>query len=57
MQIVGDQKVRIIPDLIVNGAGASGASMTDALLGIILRGQIGGNGGHGNSQTPGASKS
>lgn len=45
MQIVGDEKVRIIPDLIVNGAGASGASMTDALLGMILRNQIGGNGG------------
>ncbi|HKZ71096.1 MAG TPA: flotillin family protein [Anaerolineales bacterium] len=58
MQIIGDQKVRIIPDLIVNGAGASGASMTDALLGMILRSQIGPtNGGNSNSQTPGANKS
>ena len=45
MQIIGDQKVRIIPDLIVNGAGSSGASMTEALLGMILRSQMNGNGG------------
>lgn len=47
MQIIGDQKVRIIPDLIVNGAGASGASMTDALLGMILRSQMNGSGNSG----------
>jgi uncharacterized membrane protein YqiK len=45
MQIVGNEKVRVIPDLIVNGGGASSAtSMTDALLGIILQGQLGKNG-------------
>ncbi|MBI3242632.1 MAG: flotillin family protein [Chloroflexi bacterium] len=49
MQIIGDQRVRIIPDLIVNGAGASGASMTDALLGMILRSQMNGNGASGGS--------
>ncbi len=48
MQIIGDQKVRIIPDLIVNGGTASGgAGMTDALLGMILRSQMNGNGASG----------
>lgn len=49
MQIIGDQKVRVIPELMVNGGGAnSGTSMTDALLGIILQGQLSKNGGNGN---------
>lgn len=38
MQIVGDQKVRIIPDIAVNGAGGGqGGSIVEALLGVMLR--------------------
>ncbi|MBZ0281556.1 MAG: flotillin family protein [Anaerolineae bacterium] len=38
MQIIGDQKVRIIPDIAVNGGGQSGGSgVVDALLGVMLR--------------------
>lgn len=52
MQIIGDQKVRVIPELMVNGGGAnSGTSMTDALLGIILQGQLSKNGGNGNGSS------
>ncbi|MDZ4767138.1 MAG: SPFH domain-containing protein [Chloroflexota bacterium] len=43
MQIVGERGVRIIPDIMVNGGGANGTgggSMVDALLGIVLAGQM-----------------
>ncbi|MBL8160834.1 MAG: flotillin family protein, partial [Anaerolineae bacterium] len=40
MQIVGDQQVRIIPDIMVGGQGAGGGSMVDALLGVMLRSEI-----------------
>ncbi|MBI1281185.1 MAG: flotillin family protein [Anaerolineaceae bacterium] len=39
MQIVGDQKVRIIPDIAVNGNG-QGGSVVEALLGVMLRGEL-----------------
>jgi uncharacterized membrane protein YqiK len=41
MQIVGDQKVRVVPDVAVSGGGA-GAGLTEALLGILLKGQTNG---------------
>jgi uncharacterized membrane protein YqiK len=41
MQIVGDQKVRIIPDIAVNGGGAQGSGgIVEALLGVMLRQEI-----------------
>jgi uncharacterized membrane protein YqiK len=39
MQIIGDQKVRVVPDVSVTGAG-SGASLTDGLLGVLLRREV-----------------
>jgi uncharacterized membrane protein YqiK len=39
MQIVGDQKVRIIPDIAVNGNG-QGGGVVEALLGVMLRGEL-----------------
>lgn len=36
MQIVGDQRVRVVPDVSVTGAGGS-AGLTEALLGQLLR--------------------
>jgi hypothetical protein len=44
MQIIGDQKVRIIPDITVSGSGAGGGSMAEAMLGMLLRGQVNGGG-------------
>ncbi len=44
MQIIGDQKVRVVPDVSVSGQTGAGAGLTDALLGMILRSQLGGNG-------------
>jgi len=38
MQIVGDQKVRVVPDVAVSGNGA-GLGMVDGLLGMMLRRQ------------------
>jgi uncharacterized membrane protein YqiK len=43
MQIVGESKVRIVPDVAVNGA-SGGAGMVDGLLGVMLRGQANGHG-------------
>lgn len=40
MQIVGDQKVRIIPEIAVNGSGQGGGSLVEALLGVMLRGEM-----------------
>jgi uncharacterized membrane protein YqiK len=37
MQIVGDQKVRVVPDVSVSGAGSS---LTDGLLGVLLRREV-----------------
>jgi uncharacterized membrane protein YqiK len=39
IQIIGDQKVRIIPDIAVNGSG-QGGSLVEALLGIVLRSEL-----------------
>ncbi len=39
MQIIGDQKVRIIPDIAVNGSGQGGGAV-EALLGMMLRGEL-----------------
>ena len=39
MQIVGDQKVRVVPDVSVTGAGG-GASLTEGLLGVLLRREV-----------------
>jgi uncharacterized membrane protein YqiK len=42
MQIIGDQGVRIIPDIAVNGGGSGqgGNSLVEALLGIILKSEM-----------------
>src|SRR5260221_10048194 len=42
MQIVGDRKVRIVPDVAVSGANAS-PGMVDGLLGLMLRNQTNGS--------------
>ena len=39
MQIVGDQKVRVVPDVAVSGTG-SGAGLAEGLLGMLLRGEV-----------------
>jgi uncharacterized membrane protein YqiK len=39
MQTVGERNVRIVPDVAVNGAGAS-PGMVDGLIGMMLRHQI-----------------
>jgi uncharacterized membrane protein YqiK len=44
MQIIGDQKVRIIPDITVSGQGAGGSSLAEAMLGMLLRDRADGNG-------------
>lgn len=41
MQVVGDQKVRIVPDVAVSGSG-SALGLTEGLLGVMLRQQAGG---------------
>jgi uncharacterized membrane protein YqiK len=41
MQTVGERNVRIVPDVAVNGAGAS-PGLVDGLLGMMLRQQTGG---------------
>jgi uncharacterized membrane protein YqiK len=40
MQIIGDQRVRIIPDILVNGGGQGGGSIVEGLLAVILRNQL-----------------
>ncbi len=47
MQIVGDQKVRVVPDVAVSGS-QGGTGLTEALLGLLLRGQSRENGGGPN---------
>ena len=42
MQIIGDQKVRVVPDVAVTGA-QGGAGLTEALLGMLLKGQSSGS--------------
>jgi uncharacterized membrane protein YqiK len=39
MQIIGDQKVRVVPDVSVTGAGG-GTSLTEGLLGVLLRREV-----------------
>ena len=39
MQIVGDSKVRIVPDVAVNGANGTGG-LVDGLLGVLLKQQV-----------------
>ncbi|MCK6579311.1 MAG: flotillin family protein [Anaerolineae bacterium] len=40
MQQVGENSIRIIPDVLVSGGGAGGGSMVEALLGVILSNQL-----------------
>lgn len=40
MQIVGDQKVRVVPDVAVSGSGGA-LGLTEGLLGLLLRKQAG----------------
>jgi len=52
MQIIGDQRVRIIPEILVGqGNGASGAGITDALVGVLLRDQLAGKNPEGGNLT------
>ncbi len=39
MQIIGDQNVRVVPDVSVSG-NASGGGLTEALLGMLLKNQL-----------------
>lgn len=48
MQIVGDRRVRVVPDVAVSGNG-SGAGLVDGLLGMMLHNQNHNGNGH---QTP-----
>ncbi len=41
MQIIGERGVRVIPDIMVNGGNNGGGTIADALLGIVLREQLG----------------
>jgi uncharacterized membrane protein YqiK len=41
MQIIGDQRVKIIPDVMVNGGGQGSGGVAEALLALILREQGG----------------
>ena len=42
MQIIGERGVRVIPDIMVNGGANGGSgSMVEALLGVILKEQLG----------------
>jgi uncharacterized membrane protein YqiK len=50
MQIIGDQNVRIIPDITVSGNGAGNSSLAEAMLGMLLRGQLNGKGTEGDKQ-------
>lgn len=58
MQIIGERGVRIIPDIMVNGGANGNSSMVEALLGIVLREQMGqhvapnGNGNGSLNGTP-----
>ncbi|MBI5927685.1 MAG: flotillin family protein [Chloroflexi bacterium] len=49
MQIVGDQKVRVVPDVAVSGT-QGGAGLVDALVGMMLRNQV--NEGKALPKTP-----
>jgi uncharacterized membrane protein YqiK len=41
MQILGEQNVRVVPDILVSGnGGGGGAQLTDALLGMVLRDRL-----------------
>jgi uncharacterized membrane protein YqiK len=53
MQIIGEQKVRIIPDIAVNG-GQGGGSIVEALLGVILQNQMNQGNPPANGQTNGS---
>ncbi len=44
MQILGEQHVRVVPDILVSGNG-QGSQLTDALLGMVLRDHCAGPGG------------
>ncbi len=52
MQIIGDQNVRIIPDITVSGA-QGGSSLAEAMLGILLRDQLPGKDTAGNTPMSG----
>jgi uncharacterized membrane protein YqiK len=41
MQIIGERGVRVIPDIMVNGGNSGNGGLVEALLGIILRDQLG----------------
>jgi uncharacterized membrane protein YqiK len=43
MQLVGEHEVRITPDVSVSSATGGGLGMLDALLGVTLRDQVGGD--------------
>jgi len=40
MQIIGDQKVKVVPEVSVSGG--AGAGLTDGLLGVLLRREVDG---------------
>ena len=42
MQVIGDRKVRVVPDVSVSGSGGSG--LLDGLMGMMVWNQSNGNG-------------
>lgn len=40
MQIVGEQRVRVVPDVAVNGSGNGSTGLTDALIGLLMQQQL-----------------
>ena len=43
MQIVGDQKVKVVPDVAVSGNGGGGG-LAEGLLAMLLKGEVNGKG-------------
>jgi uncharacterized membrane protein YqiK len=50
MQVIGDRKVRVVPDVSVSGSGGSG--LLDGLMGMMVWNQANGNGSLGNGSLP-----
>lgn len=51
MQIIGEESVRIIPDVNVSGDGTSGGGIADALMAVMLKDNLAPNKNHAYSRT------
>ncbi len=56
MQIIGEQGVRVVPDIAVSGNAGGGSGMAEALLGMVLQQQIGPNGKKATGEVPAATE-